>query len=72
MKRYKKAAGILAVFLAAVLCGGCTSTTMQKTEEQSTEVESENTGVEKEEKKEINEVHLRVKTPYMRVMMTPV
>ena len=61
MKRYKKAAGILAVFLAAVLCGGCTSTTMQKTEEQSTEVESENTGVEKEEKKEINEVHLRDK-----------
>lgn len=61
MKRYKKAAGGLAVFLAAVLCGGCTSTTMQKTEEQSTEVESENTGVEKEEKKEINEVHLRDK-----------
>ena len=61
MKRYKKAAGILAVFLAAVLCGGCTSTTMQKTEEQSAEVESENTGVEKEEKKEINEVHLRDK-----------
>lgn len=61
MKRYKKAARVLAVFLAAVLCGGCTSTTMQKTEEQSTEVESENTGVEKEEKKEINEVHLRDK-----------
>lgn len=61
MKRYKKAAGILAVFLVAVLCGGCTSTTMQKTEEQSTEVESENTGVEKEEKKEINEVHLKDK-----------
>ena len=61
MKRYKKAAGVLAVFLAVVLCGGCTSTTMQKAGEQSTEVESENTGVEKEEKKEINEVHLRDK-----------
>ncbi len=61
MKRYKKAAGILAVLLAAVLCGGCMSTTMQKTGEQSTEVESENSGVEKEEKPEINEIHLRDK-----------
>ena len=61
MKRYKKAAGILAVLLAAVLCGGCMSTNMQKTGEQSTEVESENSGVEKEEKPEINEIHLRDK-----------
>ena len=61
MKRYKKAAGILAVLLAAVLCEGCMSTTMQKTGEQSTEVESENSGVEKEEKPEINEIHLRDK-----------
>ena len=61
MKRYKKAAGFMAVLLAAVLCGGCMSTTMQKTGEQSTEVESENSGVEKEEKPEINEIHLRDK-----------
>ena len=51
----------MAVLLAAVLCGGCMSTTMQKTGEQSTEVESENSGVEKEEKPEINEIHLRDK-----------
>lgn len=61
MKRYKKAAGFMAVLLAAVLCGGCMSTTMQKTGEQSTEVETENSGVEKEEKPEINEIHLRDK-----------
>ena len=42
-------------------CVEAACTTMQKTGEQSTEVESENSGVEKEEKPEINEIHLRDK-----------
>lgn len=64
MRKYKKAAGLLAVSLAVMMCSGCALDRKKSTENQEAEAgdsEVENTEIKKSEKQDINKVHLRDK-----------
>ena len=64
MRKYKKAAGLLAVSLVISMCSGCVMDREKSSESQAGETANltdEDTEIKKAAKQDINEVHLRDK-----------
>ena len=61
MKKYKKTAGLFAVFLAIIMCGGCAAYKEESSETRANTASEKDTEIEKEKKQDINKVHLRDK-----------